>query len=125
MFLVCRQEESRTRSSPRADAHPAITADVSMIWKDAVSYIRHRILRDHGIARSRVACLASRPTQWLVRSIVADTGGMLRISVVGNSGSGKTTIASAIAATLGVPHLELDAVSHQTDWQPSDTDEFR
>jgi adenylate kinase family enzyme len=63
--------------------------------------------------------------QSLARSIVADTGGMLRISVVGNSGSGKTTIASAIAATLGVPHLELDAVFHQPDWQPLDTAEFR
>ena len=50
---------------------------------------------------------------------------MLRISVVGNSGSGKTTIARAVAATLKVPHLELDAVFHQPDWQPLDTAEFR
>ncbi len=44
---------------------------------------------------------------------------------MGNSGSGKTTVASAIAEALGVPHLELDAVFHQPDWQPLDTDEFR
>ena len=50
---------------------------------------------------------------------------MQRISVVGNSGSGKTTIARAIAAALGIPHLELDAVYHQPDWQPLDTTEFR
>jgi len=40
--------------------------------------------------------------------------------VVGNSGSGKTTVARALAAKLGVPHLELDAVNHQADWQPLD-----
>ncbi len=50
---------------------------------------------------------------------------MQRISVVGNSGSGKTTVAEAIAGALGVPHLELDAVFHQPDWQPLDTEEFR
>jgi len=50
---------------------------------------------------------------------------MHRISVVGNSGSGKTTVATAIAEALGVPHLELDGVFHQPDWQPLDTDEFR
>jgi len=45
--------------------------------------------------------------------------------VVGNSGSGKTTIARAIATALRVPHLELDSVFHQPDWQPLDADEFR
>jgi adenylate kinase family enzyme len=50
---------------------------------------------------------------------------MRRISVVGNSGSGKTTVAQAIAAALGAQHLELDAVFHRPDWQPLDTEEFR
>ncbi len=50
---------------------------------------------------------------------------MQRISVVGNSGSGKTTVAKAIADVLGVPHLELDGVFHQPDWRPLDTEEFR
>lgn len=50
---------------------------------------------------------------------------MQRISVVGNTGSGKTTLASRLAAALGVPHLELDSVFHQADWQPLDTEEFR
>jgi adenylate kinase family enzyme len=54
-----------------------------------------------------------------------DTDGMERISVVGNTGSGKTVVAEAIAARLGVPHLELDGVFHQPDWQPLDTGEFR
>ena len=48
-----------------------------------------------------------------------------RVSVVGTSGSGKSTLASQLAETLGVPHLELDAVHHQPDWEPLPTDEFR
>jgi adenylate kinase family enzyme len=36
--------------------------------------------------------------------------------VVGNSGSGKTTLARRIGASLGVPHLELDAVHWQGGW---------
>src|SRR5262245_12897867 len=59
------------------------------------------------------------------RTVIADTGRVQRISVVGNSGSGKTTIARAIAAALGIPHLELDAIFHQPGWQPLATDEFR
>jgi len=36
--------------------------------------------------------------------------------VIGNSGSGKTTLARRIAATLAVPHVELDAVHWQAGW---------
>jgi adenylate kinase family enzyme len=50
---------------------------------------------------------------------------MQRISVVGNSGSGKTTVARRLAAAIGVPHLELDSVFHQPGWQPLETAEFR
>jgi adenylate kinase family enzyme len=45
--------------------------------------------------------------------------------VVGNSGSGKTTVATAIARDIDVPHLELDAVFHQPDWQPLEREVFR
>ncbi len=58
-------------------------------------------------------------------ALVSHTGFVQRISVVGNSGSGKTTIARSIAAGLGIPHLELDAVFHQPAWQPLETSEFR
>jgi adenylate kinase family enzyme len=50
---------------------------------------------------------------------------MQRVSVVGNSGSGKTTLARELAQRLGVPHVELDAINHQPDWQELPTDEFR
>jgi adenylate kinase family enzyme len=45
--------------------------------------------------------------------------------VVGNSGSGKSTVASALAARLRVPWVELDALYHQAGWQPLPAEEFR
>ena len=45
--------------------------------------------------------------------------------MVGNSGSGKSTLARELAASLGVPHLELDSVYHQPGWEPLPEDEFR
>ena len=50
---------------------------------------------------------------------------MQRICVVGNTGSGKTTVARAVAGALGLPHLELDGVFHQPGWQPLEAEEFR
>ena len=50
---------------------------------------------------------------------------MRRVSVVGNSGSGKSTVAARLAAGLGVPHAELDAIVHQANWEPLPHDEFR
>lgn len=49
---------------------------------------------------------------------------MQRVSVVGCSGSGKSTVARGLAAALGVPHLELDALRHQAGWQELPDDEF-
>jgi adenylate kinase family enzyme len=48
-----------------------------------------------------------------------------RVSVVGNSGSGKTSLAVALARAIGAPHLELDAVFHQPNWQPLETELFQ
>jgi adenylate kinase family enzyme len=47
------------------------------------------------------------------------------VAVVGCSGSGKTTLARSLAQTLGVPHIELDAIFHQPGWTPLDDDTFR
>jgi adenylate kinase family enzyme len=48
-----------------------------------------------------------------------------RIAVIGTSGAGKTTFAARLAARLGVPHLELDALFWLPDWQQPDRSEFR
>ncbi len=39
-----------------------------------------------------------------------------RINVVGTSGSGKTTVARAIATRLGLPHIEMDALFWKANW---------
>ena len=52
----------------------------------------------------------------------------MRVSVVGTSGSGKTTFANLLAKELGVHHIELDAINWQANWQglnEQDPDEFR
>jgi len=62
---------------------------------------------------------------WAGRGGFADNDPVLRVSVVGNSGSGKTTFASELGRRLGAPHLELDSVFHQADWEPLPAGEFR
>jgi adenylate kinase family enzyme len=47
-----------------------------------------------------------------------------RVSVVGNSGSGKTQLASQIARALGLPVVELDAIHHLAGWEPIEPAEF-
>jgi adenylate kinase family enzyme len=49
----------------------------------------------------------------------------MRISVVGNSGSGKSTAARKLEQRLGVTRLELDSVRHQPGWVELDDAEFR
>ena len=41
---------------------------------------------------------------------------MQRVAVIGPSCSGKTTTAGKLAAILGVPHVELDALHHDANW---------
>jgi adenylate kinase family enzyme len=41
-----------------------------------------------------------------------------RICVVGTSGSGKTSVARALAERLGIPYISNDAIISTADWQP-------
>jgi len=47
-----------------------------------------------------------------------------RVHVVGTSGSGKTTVARAIADKLGIRHIELDAINWQPGWTELPKDQF-
>jgi len=47
-----------------------------------------------------------------------------RINVVGTTGSGKTTVARAIADRLGIKHIELDALFWKPNWGQTPDDEF-
>lgn len=49
-----------------------------------------------------------------------------RVSIVGNSGSGKSTVGAALAQRLGVPFVELDAIMHyRPDWEDLPESDFR
>ena len=50
---------------------------------------------------------------------------MLRIIVIGTTGSGKTTFARALARRLGIPHGEQDAWNHEASWQMAPPERFR
>src|ERR1700733_14260364 len=49
----------------------------------------------------------------------------MRVSVIGCSGSGKTTFAKALAGQLGVKFVELDSIFHQPGWTELPDDEFQ
>ncbi len=50
---------------------------------------------------------------------------MQRISIIGTTGSGKTTLAAELARVLGTVHIELDAFNWRPGWQAVPTDVFR
>ncbi|HEY4465370.1 MAG TPA: shikimate kinase [Streptosporangiaceae bacterium] len=50
---------------------------------------------------------------------------MRRVSVVGTSGAGKSTVARELARSLGVPFVELDSIFHQPGWAGLPAEEFR
>lgn len=48
-----------------------------------------------------------------------------RIVVSGTTGSGKTTLAHEIAAIIGAPHVELDALHWEPNWTEAEAAVFR
>ncbi len=50
---------------------------------------------------------------------------MRRVSLVGVSGSGKTTSGVRLASSMGVPFIELDEIFYQGGWDDLAVEEFR
>ena len=50
---------------------------------------------------------------------------MRRVAVMGGSCTGKTTVSRGLAAALGVPHVELDALHHDPGWQEASAEVFQ
>ena len=49
----------------------------------------------------------------------------MRVFIMGSSGAGKTHLAQALSLQLRLPHLELDSLRHQANWQPLPNHDFR
>ena len=49
----------------------------------------------------------------------------MKIVILGTTGSGKTTLARKISKELGIPHVELDALNWDPNWQQVDDVLFR
>ena len=49
---------------------------------------------------------------------------MIKINVIGTSGSGKSTFAKKLAGTLAIKYIEMDALFWKPHWQESSDDEF-
>jgi adenylate kinase family enzyme len=50
---------------------------------------------------------------------------LTRIAITGPSGSGKTTLAIALARTLGIRHVEIDALHHGPNWKSCGAEALR
>jgi len=48
-----------------------------------------------------------------------------RVVIIGNTGSGKSTLGNALAAKLGVPYADSDDLFWLPDWQEVPNDDFR
>ncbi|KAG1870742.1 AAA domain-containing protein [Suillus subalutaceus] len=60
-----------------------------------------------------------------IPSLLGDGQGNYRVHVVGNSGTGKSTISAYIATKLNVPHISLDALFWGPGWATPSDDEFK
>jgi adenylate kinase family enzyme len=49
----------------------------------------------------------------------------VRLSIVGTSGSGKSTVGRMAAERLHLPYTELDSIRHQANWVELSDEEFR
>lgn len=50
---------------------------------------------------------------------------LLRVNVVGNSGSGKSTFARQLATALGTKYVEMDCLFHGPNWKEPEVEVFR
>ncbi|KAJ6589451.1 hypothetical protein B0H19DRAFT_1103889 [Mycena capillaripes] len=61
----------------------------------------------------------------MVPPLLGDAQGIYRVHVVGNCGSGKSTVSLQVAALLGVPYICLDALFWKPGWEKETNEQFR
>lgn len=86
--------------------------------KDTTQSVPQRSSGFRGSDRETTAATSSEPsiTKLSQRNPANTLAGCNRIVIVGRTGSGKTTLARELAAALGFPHVELDALYFGPDF---------
>ncbi|KAK0451423.1 AAA domain-containing protein [Desarmillaria tabescens] len=59
------------------------------------------------------------------RPLVGDSQGRYRIHIVGNCGTGKSTLAKKLSQILGIPYISLDTIFWRPDWEQTPNEEFQ
>ncbi|KAF8609938.1 hypothetical protein BDV93DRAFT_517163, partial [Ceratobasidium sp. AG-I] len=59
------------------------------------------------------------------KPLLGDSDGRFKIAIVGNSGTGKSTLAAELSKLLGVPHLPLDEVYWNPGWVETPAEDFK
>ncbi|CAE6469695.1 unnamed protein product [Rhizoctonia solani] len=59
------------------------------------------------------------------KPLLGDKDGAYRIAIVGNCGTGKSTLASQLSKILGIPYLPLDEVYWTPGWVPTSREAFQ
>ncbi|KAI6112948.1 hypothetical protein F5141DRAFT_1214264 [Pisolithus sp. B1] len=57
--------------------------------------------------------------------LLGDGHGRYRVHIVGNSGTGKSTLGAELASILDAPYIPLDSLFWKPNWTPSTPDEFQ
>jgi adenylate kinase family enzyme len=107
-------------------AGSARTVAVAIPRQDAVPDVPDSGNRTIGISvglhlRATTPCAGRRARS----AIVGDDRQVKRVWVAGVPGSGKSTVAAALARRLGVSHIELDALNHGPSWTQATPEELR
>ncbi|PFH49505.1 hypothetical protein AMATHDRAFT_63110 [Amanita thiersii Skay4041] len=57
--------------------------------------------------------------------LIGSPDGQFRVQIIGNSGSGKTTVGQELSKILGVPSVSLDEIFWKPNWVQTPAEEFR
>ncbi|KAF8837483.1 hypothetical protein BDN67DRAFT_972900 [Paxillus ammoniavirescens] len=60
-----------------------------------------------------------------VPPLLGDGHGNYRIHLVGNGGTGKSTLGAYLSSKLNIPHIPLDAIFWKPGWQRTPDNEFK
>ncbi|KAJ7659212.1 hypothetical protein DFH06DRAFT_1195282 [Mycena polygramma] len=61
----------------------------------------------------------------MVPPLLGDVRGIYRVHIVGNCGTGKSTVGSQLADILGVPYICLDTLFWKPGWAQETNEQFR